>query len=388
MAFQRLLLRLTLAFLAAAALAAVAAVVSGSTAVLWRIVGTCIEAALATAVVLRLSRLLDDEEQRPATIAGFASLLACFALCLMATWLDLLGIRETGKLVGSALLTAALGALGTGALALRTQEQWVRASRAIAIAAATTLLSALLAIWTEQDKLGAATVAAGPLAILAGAGIVAPGWRDRSWRVVGIALALAAAGIGVHQAFTIKPVESLWSWYASLTAASIAIIHANLLMLLQLPGRWHWVRVLTTSMAAGCAVGVSFSAFATYRFDWNIMDEPVGRITAATGILAACGTLGLVARQKLGRRNRPDSVKSVFTTMEVVCPRCCTKQTAPAGESPCINCRMILGVQIREPRCNACGYCVLDLKEDICPECGNILPERGRPLHSPTTRPV
>lgn len=384
MAIQRLLLRLTLGFLAAAALAAVAAVVSGSTAVLWRIVGTCIEASLATAVVLRLSRLVDDEDQRPAAMTGFAALLVCFALCLMATWLDLLGLRQNGKFVGSALLTAALGTVCTGALFMRTQPAWVSASRAIAIAAATTLVSGLLAIWTEQPKLGGATAAAGPLLILACVGLVAQSLRERPWRLVGSALAVAAAAIGVKQSTARIPSVELWNWYASLTATSIAIAHANLLLLLQLPRPWHMVRLLTIAFAASCAIGISLSAIGMGELAWQLMEEPVGRITAAAAILAACGTLGLVVRQKLGRRARPDSVKSVFTVMEVVCPRCCTKQSAPAGDSPCINCRMILSIQVREPRCNACGYCLFDLAEDVCPECGNTIPSRGQPIGATT----
>ncbi len=380
MPLQRALLRLMLAFLAAAAFAAVIAVISGSTTVLWRIVFTCIEAALASAVVVRLSRFTEKEELRPAAITGFASLLACFGFLLMATWLDLLGTLQQGRLLGSGFATGGLGAVATAALAMRARDQWSVAARAIAIASAATLTATLLATWTDQPKLGAATLAAGPLLHIAGAGLVGRSRTDRPWRFLGVALALAAAGLGAVEAFNPRPNSNHWDWYASLTAASLAVIHANLLMLLQVPRPWNLVRMATIGAAAGCTMGVAFSAFESANLGRILLESALGRVTAAAGILAACGTLGLVARQRLGRRTGPDSVKSVFTTMEVVCPRCCTRQTAPSGDSPCIGCRMVLSVQVREPRCPACGYCLLDLEEDTCPECGHSIPTRGQPL--------
>ena len=46
------------------------------------------------------------------------------------------------------------------------------------------------------------------------------------------------------------------------------------------------------------------------------------------------------------------------------------KQLVPVGGGRCTGCNLVIHVRIEEPRCAACGYSLLMLKADKCPECG------------------
>jgi hypothetical protein len=377
MPFNRILLRITLILLGIAALAAVAAAFTGSTTALWRVVFTCIEAAIAAGALVRVSRFLQRPSQRPAAILGFACLLGSFGFFLVGTWIDTIGFGLQGQILGTAFAIAGLGGAATAALATRSRSDCVLAGPAAAIAAGMTLAATIAAIWTESDRLGAAAAAGGPVLLVASICLVGNRLGERPWRYLGLCFGLAAAAIGVQQAFSPLPSVELWNWYAALAAGALAVMHANLLMLLNLAPPWPVLRLVTIAASAGTAIGVGFSVFTRGVLNWQVLDEPTGRFTAAAGILAACGTLGLVARQRLGRRLVIDTAGADYRAVSVTCPRCSARQTAPVGDSPCTGCRLILSVRVSEPHCSACGYCLFDLKEDRCPECGQPIPPRG-----------
>jgi hypothetical protein len=282
------------------------------------------------------------------------------------------------ELWGTTFAIAGAGFVATCGLAMRGREQWQWAAPAIAIASGVSLLALLPAIWTENARLGQSVGAVAPMLILAAACLVGRSAADRPWRFVGILFALAAALIGPIASYQLRPSSDLWTYYIALVAGAIAITHANLLMLLPLPAPWPTFRLATIAAALAAAAGVAFAAFASAGLDWDLLGHPTGRLTAAATILAACGTLALVARERLGRRLGPiHSAQTTFDRVALTCPRCGTKQDAPVGSSPCIHCRLILSVYTGEPRCPACDYCLFDLTEDRCPECGHAIPPRG-----------
>jgi hypothetical protein len=380
MPLQRSLLRLILMLLAAAAAAAIAAVFAGSATILWRVVLTCGEAAFACAAVMRLSRLLDRPAQRPAAVVGFGSLLLSFGLVLFCTWIDLLGFRSVGRLLGSAFAIGGLGWLATAGLAMRHRPDRRLAGEALAGVSAATLCAVLAALWTEWNLLGAAAAAGGPPLLVGSLCLIGGSARERAWRFIGVAAGVAAAAIGVQQAAPSRPSGELWPWYTALCAALVAIALANLLMLARLSGGWWWLRAATIGAGFGAAAGVAASTFSEWSLSWEVFDQAIGRFTAAAGILAACGALAIVARHRLGRRFIVDSAATSFDSVRLSCPRCGKSQQAPVGESPCAGCRLLLSVRVSEPRCASCGYSLLDLKDDRCPECGQSIPARGAAL--------
>jgi hypothetical protein len=387
MPLQRSLLRLILILLAAAAAAAIAAVFTGSTTILWRVVLTCAEAAVACAVIMRLSRFLERPAQRPAAVAGFASLLLSFGLALFCTWIDLLGFGDVGRLLGAAFAIAGFGWLGTAGLAMRERADRRLAGDVLAIVSGATLGVVLAAIWTEWSLLGRLAAAAGPPLIVGPLCLIGEaGWR-RPWRFVGVALAVAAAAIGVQQAARARPDDAPWQWYTALCAALAAVTLSNLLMLARLSGGWWWLRAATIVSAFGAAAGITVSALSERTLSWAVFDQTIGRFTAAAGILAACGTLATVARQRLSRRFVVDAAGSSFDSVRLACPRCGRAQLAPVGESPCVGCRLLLSVRVSEPRCASCGYSLLDLRDDRCPECGHAIPARGVAIAGDETSP-
>ena len=382
MQLNRLLLRTVLALLAAAALTAVIAALTGNTTALWRVVFTCIEAAVAAGAIYRVSLFLKRPRQRPAATVGFASAALAFAMMLIGTWIDTLGPAPQGQILGTAFAIGGLGAVATAALAARIREDCLAAGPATATAAGLTLVTTIVAIWAESDRIGAAAAAGGPVLMIGMVCLVGNGIRERPWRYLGVGMGLIAAVIGVWQVLSHRATLDAWNLYATLTAGAVAVMHANLLMLLNLAAPWKALRMATIAAGFATAVGVAYSAFARGVLEWQFLEEPAGRFTAAAGILAACGTLALVARQRLGRRFAIEAAGTGYTSVTVHCPRCSTKQNAPIGDSPCTGCRLILSIRVGEPRCGACGYCLFDLQEDRCPECGSPIPVRGEVLRN------
>jgi len=386
MPLRRALLRVTLVFLAIAAVATIAAVLAGSTTVLWRIVLTCLEGAVATGVMLRLSGFFDKPEQRLAGVVGLAWMLASFALFLFCTWIDLFGLPYTGHLLGTAFAIAGFGGVATGALSARPRREWTAAWPAAVAVSGLGLAVTLAAIWTDNVRAAAACGTSVPVLLVGSLCLVGRDYRERPWRFVGVVLAIAAAAVGIVQAVQDRPNDELWRWYTALTAGLAAVTHANLLMLLALPGGWRWLRLATVLAAVATAVGVSDGAFLSTDQVWDLLDQTLGRATAAAGILAVCGTLALAARERLGKRWVVDATQTEFRSVTLFCPRCQTRQAAPVGDSPCVGCRLLLSVRVGEPRCAACGYSLIDLKSDRCPECGEPIPARGLaiPAREPT----
>jgi hypothetical protein len=382
MSLNRLLLRATLILLAIAAGTAVLAALTGSTTALWRVVFTCVEAAIAAGAIGHVSRYLRQEIQRPAAVVGFGTIGVSFAFLLVGTWVDAFGRGPQGEMLGTALAVFGLGAIATTALGTRTRADCAIAAPATAIAAGLTLALIVGAIWANSDKLGGIAAAAGPVLMVAMLGLIGTSPRERPWRFAGVLAGVAATAIGVQQVMLRNAPSGPWQWYAALTAATVAVSHANLLMLMGLSALWTHLRSATIAASAAAAIGVTFAAFSLGLLNSDFLDQPSGRFTAAAGILAACGTLALIARQRLGRRFALDVAASGFDSIHLTCPRCATKQHAPVGDSPCISCRMLLSVRAREPRCGACGYCLYDLPEDRCPECGAAIPIRGKALVS------
>ncbi|MBX3359470.1 MAG: hypothetical protein KF745_13705 [Phycisphaeraceae bacterium] len=378
---KRLLLRITLALLAAAAFSAVLAVFTGSSMVLWRIVLTCIEGSVATGILVQMTRLLDRREQRPAAMVGLVTLLATFWMVLMTTWADVLGFNLFMQLIGTATATAVLGGVVTGATAAKSAAAWQRAWPVTATLAAAMWVGIAMAIWLDLDQLGTVSLTAGTILLFGSLCLVGTKPEDRPWRYLGVLFAIAGAAIAAKETSMYRaPAQELWRIYSSFTAGTIGLAFANLLVRINMPGNWVWLRRGTVAAALVTAGGAAYLAVGFGDSGrWDSSGDALARLTAAAGILTVCGTLAIALKLRLGRRVSVETTATTkeFTGIDLACPRCRVRQVAPIGDSFCAGCRLVLSVRTREPLCAACGYSLLDLATDACPECGESIPKRG-----------
>ena len=136
--------------------------------------------------------------------------------------------------------------------------------------------------------------------------------------------------------------------------------------------RRAWLRPATSGMLAltgvlGAAVEWLVREAGTLRFD-----DLLPRLMTASAIVTCCGVLAIVVLLAFNRRFVVTEARSLaaIRSMRVHCPRCSLVQEAALGESSCAGCKLIFLIKVAEPRCAKCGYVLLDLRGDRCPECG------------------
>jgi hypothetical protein len=103
------------------------------------------------------------------------------------------------------------------------------------------------------------------------------------------------------------------------------------------------------------------------------------RLMGVLLILGACGTVvtPILWRVQALRAAASRESVPVELRMQIVCPRCRTRQELLTGRSRCRECGLRIRITVEEPRC-ACGYLLYRLEGDTCPECGRQVPERDR----------
>src|SRR5580704_2258749 len=108
MTLRKLLLRVMLCSLAAAAVLGVIAMLFFRETIIARVIGTAMSTAIAAGLLMALSLLADRENFRAAGIAGMSAVVAEYLLCLMMTWLfDAFGNSQWGEAAGALMLTIA-----------------------------------------------------------------------------------------------------------------------------------------------------------------------------------------------------------------------------------------------------------------------------------------
>ena len=101
----------------------------------------------------------------------------------------------------------------------------------------------------------------------------------------------------------------------------------------------------------------------------------------AFGICAACGSIALAVLGRFNRSLEAPSASTEFKELAITCPHCRRQQTVAAGDSQCGGCGLKFSIQIHEPRCARCGYLLLMIQSDRCPECGSPVADK-RPRES------
>lgn len=374
MDLQRRLLRAMLVMLGLSAAAGVLAVFL-STRVMGRVAGTALVAAVAVALAMPVSRMLDDEKKRTGGMVGLWAVVVSFLFALAMIWVDLItsAMMTDERLVMSSVLVC-IGGLLAANLLVRRAGGWGRAARPVALY--TVVMGSVflgLDIWLgypDDEKFGETgwlVVGSGFLSALA---LVGLGVESRPWRWLGVLAAAGALVLGLLGVWVIPSKDP--SVYITTMCAALVVAYANVVLSVPLGEARAWACLVSIGSVAATAACVSVLTFITGGFDRDGPDI-LNRVTGALGIVSACSTLGVIVLYRLNRRPPGTSATvSEIRSVHLTCPHCGRKQAVPVGEGACEGCGLLITVRVNEPRCVKCEYPLLDLKADRCPECGTI----------------
>jgi hypothetical protein len=179
-------------------------------------------------------------------------------------------------------------------------------------------------------------------------------------------------GLAIFSAIAIWTEAEAWLWLQVFGTFFIMfgwIAWLAILMLLRLKSRWaHGIQLLTLAIGTCLAVlGVALVWIPGPTSEWS------ARILTALVIFTAAGTLILAILGVIERRRVvPMESLAGDLLVRLTCPRCGTAQQMRPGVHSCRKCRLRIGIEVHEPRCD-CGYLLLDLIGDRCPECGRAV---------------
>ena len=191
-------------------------------------------------------------------------------------------------------------------------------------------------------------------------------------------------GVGVFLFWNEPKDPPVWlvQTFVVASIAALAVGLANVLHSLRLEGVQRIVALGTIGMVLLTAALLTCLSFITDGFRDRVDEsELLVRLIAAGSIVSACGLLAITIFLAANRRALVTTSAAVkeIRSVKVTCPRCATKTDAAVGagggRSRCGGCGLIFVLELAEPRCVKCEYNLLDLKGDICPECGTPVSE-------------
>lgn len=207
--------------------------------------------------------------------------------------------------------------------------------------------------------------------------------RSRRLRIlsaVGIALALIAGAIIIVEIWADRLLslfiedENAFRTVGTATTLAIAIAHFGLYAPARLVGTGRVLKIATVVTASTFALLLCVIYWTEPSQEW------IARSMGALGILAVMGsaiTPIVWKMQSLRRRDHATPTLHPNLTIHLRCPRCGLEQSVPLRKAKCSRCKLEIRVEVEEPRC-ACGYELLGLTSDTCPECGRPIPEEDR----------
>lgn len=378
MNLQRTLLRLMLLTLGIAAAVGVVAIFF-STGVMGRVALTALVGGVCIGLAIPVSKLLDSEKSRAGGLLGLSSIVLALVTFLAAIWIRLFASWDTEiQLTLTGLLVLIGGMLGGFLLpfASRTGVHW--ASRAAVAADLATMAFLASAIWFDSDPIQEQLAQTGGHIGGSGAAIalclIGLGTSMRLWQWAGVLGGLAQVCLGLLGTWVVQSDDP--TWYVIAAALSVVVGHANVITRVPAGDSGIWAKLASIGGMASAGVAIILLCVVTEGFHGS-EPEMLTRLLGASGIVAACGTMAVLVMYRLNKRP-PGGGETVaqIAGVQVVCPNCGRKRTAPIGESACDTCGLLLAIQVREPRCVTCDYLLMGVKGGKCPECGTQIPHR------------
>ncbi|MGD2111388.1 MAG: hypothetical protein PVI86_18575, partial [Phycisphaerae bacterium] len=345
--------------------------------VTWRVIATAFTTAAAAAVMLPVSMMVDRKETRRAGLLGMTVVVVEFILALFTIWQVprvVWGVRVEEEIAVTMVTLAGGAIIAIGLTQALCKPIAALAGRAGLVLVAATFTALLLAIWSWSEdwgETGGALAACGTPAVLCliGVGVGSP----RPWRWMGILGAVVACALWLVNVWVGTGSDLGTVVFALLISTAAATAHANVCVLCSVPASQAWVRVGANLAAVVTAGLICLIVVDEVYARTGISQDFLWRCTAATGIVAACGTLALAILMRLNRRVDYEPLSDELTEMTLVCPRCRKKQSVMLGDSVCVGCKLRISVRVEEPRCPQCGYLLFGLTSDRCPECGTAI---------------
>jgi hypothetical protein len=129
-----------------------------------------------------------------------------------------------------------------------------------------------------------------------------------------------------------------------------------------LPGACSGLTLMLGSMASILASG---------RLDLRMDGTLFGRAIFAVLLLDVCCLIAVPVAMRMGRsmRGSHDFVQRI-AAWRARCPRCRAEGTLKPGMNACAECGLTILLDFRDDRCPACGYDLHDAATPTCPECG------------------
>ena len=205
--------------------------------------------------------------------------------------------------------------------------------------------------------------------------LVGAGVDRRPWRYLGVAMGVVGIGFFGNELF--KDYLYRDNHLAVLMfCLSMVMALANVLMLYPLKGGEKFVPAITF-ISGGLACGLSYYLYRSNAYEWSMGTKFQMResILYCSSILAICGTAGTLLLAAFNKKTeRPKVVYTPVQKMQIVCPCCGEKQELTPGDGRCVKCKLVIKTAFEEPKCETCGYSMLMLQSDKCPECGTAAP--------------
>jgi MFS family permease len=358
MPLPKLLLRAMLWSLGLAAAAGVLAALSGGGDTVWRVVGTGFVTAFACGLMMPFSAMLDQRKTRAAGLSGIAVVLLEFILALALIWQvarRLFGLHWEEQLALTMLFFGLAAVLLALSLRLADTPHAKLAAKVGIGATAVTFGMFLIAIWgperlIEDEKWwesGSAVFTIGLLVLvsLVGAG-TAP---HRPWRwlalpagVMAFALWMSHVWLGTHTALGTVV-------FSTLVSVAAVVGHANLFFLLTLTAGQAWLRkgtvAATMSTATLIDLVIAKQEYVSIGWDADLLE----RLSAAAGVVAACGSMALLVLARINRGVDRESSAAELRVINVKCPRCRKRQSIDIGDSSCHACGLRISTRVEEP---------------------------------------
>lgn len=398
---RKLLVRLTLAALAASAATGLAVLfVPG-----WSVTGRLALSAAGTVICCGLLLVFCGQEDRgkatPLQIVWTVWVTGLLSITLGFLWLERLMPGRQGAALLWAWAVYGLGAFIVAFPALRARsregERACPLSERLSLAGAVAgfvagsvcmlvrpwsdlalfggLLALTLALLPGLGAVCALTIRVGPRA-----GMVHPRDRAIGWFGVAISGLTMAAWIAVLlQAFApcladgqARPADPSLDLTAASIAGSALAMALSLWCALHPLGFRGWSALLPpTSALLTLLLGGMAALAASGRLGLALDGSLFSRAMFAVLLLDCCTLLAIPVAMRMGRsmRGSHDFVQRV-DTVRTRCPRCRSVMLLRPGENACDDCGLVTLIEFRDDRCPGCDYDLRRTVADACPECG------------------
>jgi len=381
MPLRQLLLRIMLWSLALAAATGVLSIFVNGSQLVENIIGTACATAAACILMMPVSTMIDRDRTRAAGLVGMSVILIEFLATLLIVWaIDVYFSRRWEDEIFLSMVAVAPATVAVMCFLwlVHVPRHGIGAKAGMWVCVAS-LAFVLLQIWVhggsprrvECAESAWAIVVTGGLAVLAL--LELQNRAHRRWRWWGVAASAGACGLWMIDIWVGSGSDVGFIVYCVLLTVAALVAHANVCLMCALNPEQHWLRLGTILVALTCGVLVDMIAVnekTRFLARGTEIADLLERLAAATGIVAACGTLAMFVLARFNRKVDLESSDGVLESIELRCPRCRAKQVLQIGNSLCSSCGLRISIRVEEPRCPRCDYLLLHLTSNRCPECG------------------